>query len=75
VHWLSSSRERANFISKQRRKQDGYQQKTNSPLRCGNIKATICKNTSEKGPFVATTFSRPYKDQFSDWSLAGCNGV
>ena len=32
-------------------------------LRCGNIKATIWQNVSENGPFFATTFSRPFKDQ------------
>jgi hypothetical protein len=32
-------------------------------LRCGNIKATIWQNVSEKGPFFATTFTRPFKDQ------------
>jgi len=32
-------------------------------LRCGNIKATIWQNVSEKGPFFATTSSRPFKDQ------------
>ena len=31
-------------------------------LRCGNIKTTIWQNVSEKGPFLATTFSRPFKD-------------
>ena len=31
-------------------------------LRCGNIKATIWQNVSEKGPFLSTTFSRPFKD-------------
>ncbi|MDH4371683.1 MAG: hypothetical protein OEV99_17865 [Nitrospira sp.] len=36
-------------------------------LRCGNIKATIWKNVSEKGPFFATTFSRPFKDQPGAW--------
>ena len=36
-------------------------------LRCGNIKATIWENTSEKGPFFATTFSRPFKDQSVAW--------
>jgi hypothetical protein len=35
--------------------------------RCGNIKATIWENTSEKGPFFATTFSRPFKDQSGAW--------
>jgi hypothetical protein len=36
-------------------------------LRCGNIKATIWQNVSEKGPFFATTFSRPFKDQSGTW--------
>ncbi len=36
-------------------------------LRCGNIKATLLGNTSEKGPFFATTFSRPFKDQSGAW--------
>jgi hypothetical protein len=36
-------------------------------LRCGNIKATIWQNTSEKGPFFAATFSRPFKDQSGMW--------
>ena len=40
-------------------------------LRCGNIKATIWENTSEKSPFFATTFSRPFKDQSGAW----CNGI
>lgn len=36
-------------------------------LRCGSIKATIWENTSENGPFFATTFSRPFKDQSGAW--------
>ena len=36
-------------------------------LRCGNIKVTIRQNVSEKGPFFATTFSRPFKDQSGEW--------
>jgi len=36
-------------------------------LRCGNIKATIWENTSEKGPFFATTFSRLFKNQSGAW--------
>jgi len=36
-------------------------------LRCGNIKATIWQNVSENGPFFATTFSRPLKDQSGAW--------
>jgi hypothetical protein len=36
-------------------------------LQCGNIKATIWLNESEKGPFFATTFSRPFKDQSGAW--------
>ncbi len=35
--------------------------------RCGNIKATIWQNVSEKRPFFATTFSRPFKDQSGAW--------
>ena len=40
-------------------------------LRCGNIKATIWQNVSEKGPFFATTFSRPFEDQAGE----RCNGT
>ena len=36
-------------------------------LRCGNIKAPIWQNVSEKGPFFSTTFSRPFKDQSGAW--------
>jgi hypothetical protein len=36
-------------------------------LRCGNIKATIWQNVSEKGPFFSTTFSRPFKNQSGEW--------
>lgn len=36
-------------------------------LRCGNIKATIWQNVSDKGPFFATTFSRPFKDHSGAW--------
>jgi hypothetical protein len=32
-------------------------------LRCGNIKATIWQNVSEKGTFFSTNFSRPFKGQ------------
>ena len=44
-------------------------------LRCGNIKATIWENTSEKGPFFATTFSRPFKDQSGMWRNATSFGL
>ena len=36
-------------------------------LRCGNNKATVWQNVSEKGPLFATTFSRPFKDQSCAW--------
>jgi len=36
-------------------------------LRCGNNKATVWQNVSEKGPLFATTFSRPFKDQSGAW--------
>jgi hypothetical protein len=51
----------------QRRTQDGYNNKPANTLRCGNIKATIWKNSSENGPFFATTFSRHFKDQSGAW--------
>ena len=47
-------------------------------LRCGSIKATIWQNVSEKGPFFATTFSRPFKDQSGAWrngTSFGLNGL
>lgn len=34
---------------------------------CDSIKAMIWENTSEKGPFFSTTFSRPFKDQSGAW--------
>jgi hypothetical protein len=43
-----------------------YKQPANM-LRCGNIKATTWENKSEKEPFFATTFSRPFKDQSGAW--------
>jgi hypothetical protein len=36
-------------------------------LRCGNIKASVWQNVSEKGLFFSTTFSRPFKDQSGAW--------
>jgi hypothetical protein len=47
-------------------KKQQSQQPANS-LRCGNIKATFWENTSEKGPFFATNFSRLFKDQSGMW--------
>jgi hypothetical protein len=44
-------------------------------LRCGNIKATIWQNDSEKGPFFATTFSRPFKDQSGAWRSGTSYGL
>lgn len=44
-------------------------------LRCGNIKATIWQNASEKGPFFATTFSRSFKGQFGAWCNGGSFGL
>ena len=41
--------------------------KPSHTLRCGNIKAAIWQNTSEKGPSFATTFSRPFKHQSGAW--------
>jgi hypothetical protein len=68
VHWLSSSCERANFISnKGGNKMATSTKKPTYTLRCGNIKATIWQNVGEKGPFFATTFSRPFKDHAGQW--------
>ena len=36
-------------------------------LRCGNIKATIWQNESEKGPFFSTTFFRPFRNASGKW--------
>jgi hypothetical protein len=44
--------------------------KPSNTLRCGNIKAAIWQNSSENGPFFATTFSRPFKDQSGGWRNA-----
>ena len=44
-------------------------------LRCGNIKATIWENISEKGAFFATTFSRPFKDQSWEWRNGASFGL
>lgn len=47
-----------------------------STLRCGNIKATIWENPSGNGPFFATTFSRPFKDQSGEkWRNGTSFGV
>ncbi len=36
-------------------------------LRCGNIKAMIWQNISEKRPFFVATLSRPFKNQSGAW--------
>lgn len=36
-------------------------------LLLGKIKATIWQNVNENGPFFATTFSPPFKDQSGVW--------
>ena len=38
-----------------------------STLRYGHIKATIWENTSRKGLFFSTTFSRSFKNQSGEW--------
>jgi hypothetical protein len=76
VHWLSSSRERANFISnKGGNKMATYKKKPTHTLRCGNIRAAIWQNVSQKGPFFATTFSRPFKDQSGAWRNGSSFGL
>lgn len=39
------------------------QSKQPATPRCGNIKATIRQNTSERGPLSTATLSRPFKHQ------------
>lgn len=41
--------------------------KLTNALRCGNVRATIWKNTSMNGLFFATIFSRPFKGQSGAW--------
>lgn len=57
--WLAPSE--LDMVIKNSSKRQAY------TLRCGNIKATIWRNVSEKGPFFAATFSRPFKDQSGAW--------
>jgi hypothetical protein len=59
----------------QERKQDGYQQTTSEHAGSGNLKATIWQNSSEKGPFFAATFSRPFKDESGAWRNATSFGL
>jgi hypothetical protein len=60
--------ERANFISnKGGNKMATNTKKPTHTLRCGNIKATRWQNVSQKGPFFATTFPRPFRDQSGAW--------
>lgn len=49
--------------------------KSANQLRCGNIKATIWQNVSEKGPFFSATFSRPFKDQSGVWRNGNSFGL
>jgi hypothetical protein len=55
----------------QRRKHN----KPSNRLRCGNIKATIWQNVNEEGPFFATTFTRPFKDQSGAWRTGTSFGL
>jgi hypothetical protein len=59
-------REPTSFQNKGGNKMATNQQPSHT-LRCGNIKATIWQNAGEKGPFFATTFSRPFKDHSGAW--------
>ncbi len=36
-------------------------------IRVGSVRASIWKQTSEKGSFLTVTFSRPYKDKSEQW--------
>jgi hypothetical protein len=65
TRWLPTTRNRLTRCNAATSK------KPTHTLQCGNVKATIWQNGSEKGPFFATTFSRPFKEQ----SGAGRNGT
>ncbi|HEU5121687.1 MAG TPA: hypothetical protein VFT59_02485, partial [Candidatus Saccharimonadales bacterium] len=70
MRWLSPSGVKANFISNKggnKRPTNKTSKQPANTLRCGSIKATIWKNTSEKGSFYATTFYRPFKDHAGEW--------
>src|SRR4029077_14757266 len=54
-------------------KMAGNNKPTNT-LRCGNIKATIWQNDSEKGPFFIAMFSRPLKGQSGAWRNGTSSG-
>jgi hypothetical protein len=58
------------IVRRSRKVNIGQAPSNNKPanrLRCDSIKATIWENTSEKGPFFSTTFSRPFKDKSGAW--------
>jgi hypothetical protein len=57
----------APFMGGNRMATNKQPQQPANTLRCGHIKATIWQNVSEKGPFFATTFSRPFRDQSGTW--------
>ena len=44
-------------------------------LRCGGLKATIWKNSGERGPFYSATFSRPFKSTEGAWRNSASFGL
>ena len=78
---IFSGRERrrwSQIVRRSRTVNIGQTPRNNKPantLRCGNIKATIWENTSEKGLFFSTTFSRPFKDYTGTWRNASSFGL
>src|SRR5688572_33469240 len=68
-------REPTSFQTKGANKMATNNKKPAHTLRCGYIKATIWQNDSEKGPFFATTFSRPFKDQSGAWRRCNLYGI
>jgi hypothetical protein len=73
------ARRRWSQIVRRSRKVNIGQAPSNKPpanrLRCGDIKATIWQNVSEKGPFFSTTFSRPFMDQSGAWRIGTSFGL
>jgi hypothetical protein len=66
VHWLSSSRERANFISTKEEK-DGDQQKTHSRAALRQYQSYDLAEYHREGSVLRNELLSPFKDQSGAW--------
>ena len=75
MRWLSPSCERANFNSTE--EEPRWLPTTNQLTHCdvATSRRQSWENTSEKGPFFSTTFSRPFKDQSGAWRNGTSFGI